>query len=273
MIQKALLSLDMLVVVDFFETETTLFADVILPSAVNHEYDDLSPRSGHINARPKLVDAPGDCESDIQWINLLARELGVGDLFWENESEIWNHVLEPTGLTYNELKAKGTFWVPQSYYKYRSSGFRTATGKVELFSEGLLSIGVSPIPNVEPLKEPPPDYPLLLTSGKDPYSYHSSWRLLPSLHRLSPEPFTELHMETASEYGLKTGDMVVIETSTGSVTQRIKLNNSIDPRLVYASPGWGGDSNLNNITSSNGKLCPAMGAPQLRGIPCRIKKA
>ncbi len=273
MMQKALLSLDLLVVVDFFETETTRFADVILPAAANHEYDDLSPRSGHINARPKLVDAPGDCESDIQWINLLAGELGVGELFWANESEIWDHVLEPAGLTYNELKAIGTFWAPQSYYKYRSSGFRTATGKVELYSESLLSMGVSPIPDVEPLKEPSPDYPLLLTSGKDPYSYHSSWRLLPSLRRLSPEPFIELHAEAASEYGLKAGDMAVIETSTGSVTQRINLNNSIDPRLVYAAPGWGGDSNLNNITSLDGKLCPAMGAPQLRGIPCRIRKA
>jgi len=270
--KKALLSLDLLVVVDFFETETTRLADVILPAAANHEYDDLSPRSGHVNARPKLIDAPGDCESDMQWINLLARELGVRRLFWGSESEIWDHVLEPTGVTYDELKEKVTLWAPQSYYKYRSSGFRTATGKVEIYSEKLLGMGVPPLPDLPHLDEATPDYPLLLSSGKDPYSYHSSWRKLPTLRRLSPEPFVELHPDAADEYGLKIGDMAVVETRTGSITQRVALNDSLDPRIVYAAPGWGGDSNVNNATRSD-IVCPAMGAPQLRGIPCRVRKA
>jgi anaerobic selenocysteine-containing dehydrogenase len=272
-IKKALLSLDLLVVIDYFETETTRLADVILPASANHEYDDLSPRSGHVNARPKLVDAPGDCESDLQWANLLAKELGVGDLFWGNESEIWNYILKPAGLTYDELKARWTLWAPQSYYKYRSSGFRTPSGKVELYSEKLLSMGISPIPEVGQLPAPTHEYPLLLSSGKDAYSYHSSWRLLPTLRRLSPEPFIELHPEAVCKYELKVDDMAVIETPTGSVTQRIRLNDSIDPRLVYAAPGWGSDANVNNATNSDGKLCPAMGAPQLRGIPCRVRKA
>jgi anaerobic selenocysteine-containing dehydrogenase len=272
-IRKALLSLDLLVVIDYFETETTRLADVILPASANHEYDDLSPRSGHVNARPKLVDAPGDCESDLQWVNLLARELGVGDLFWGSESEMWNHILKPSGLTYDELKAKVTIWAPQSYHKYRSNGFRTPSGKVELYSEKLLSMGISPIPEVEPLEAPSADYPLLLSSAKDAYSYHSSWRQLPTLRRLSPEPFIELSPKAAGECGLKGGDMAIIETPKGALTQRVKLNDSIDSRLVYAAPGWGGDANVNNATSSDGALCPAMGAPQLRGIPCRIRKA
>jgi anaerobic selenocysteine-containing dehydrogenase len=276
---EALGKLDLIVTVEFFKTTTANYSDIILPAAANHEYEDLSPRSGHINTRPKRVEPPGECRSDIQWINLLAAEMGVGDRFWGSEEEVFDYVLEPIGKSYMELVDEGTIWAPQRYRKYISEGFRTPSGRVEIYSENLKEMGISSLPRIIPQTRNSAEFPLLLTTGKDPYSYHSSWRQLPSLRDKSPEPFVELNPETCEKYGLEEGKIAVIETVKGRITQRVKVNPDLDPRIVYAAFGWWYPeepdhgwrrSNLNVLTDWDTPLCEAMGAVTFRGIPCRV---
>lgn len=267
---KALMNLDLIVSIDFFKSKTAEVADVILPAAANHEYEDLSPRVGHINTRPKLVEPPGECKSDIQWINLLAREIGVGELFWEDEESVYDYSLKPIGKTYRELVKQGTIWAPQRYMKYLSEGFKTPSGKVELVSGTLRKMGISPLPKIETQTTNTEDYPLVLTTGKDPFSYHSSWRQLPSLKKRSEIPFVELNPETCQKNGINKDGYAVIETSKGSIIQRVKLNSDLDPRIVYAAFGWR-SSNINKLTSWDTSLCEAMGSVTLRGIPCRLR--
>jgi anaerobic selenocysteine-containing dehydrogenase len=266
---EAMKRLDLIVTAEYFKSATAKIADVILPAAAQHEYEDLSPRTGHLNTRPKLVEPPGECKSDIQWINLLGKTLGVVDKFWDSEEAVFDYVLEPAGMTYRGLVEKGTLWKPQRYRKYESEGFKTPSGKVEIFSETLRDLEVSPIPRILHQTTSTEDYPLTLTTGKDYYSYHSSWRNLPSLHAKSREPLVQLNPETLKQYGLKEGKMAVIETSKGSIAQRVQTNPDLDPRIVYAAFGWE-QSNLNQLTSWDTELCEAMGAATHRGIPCRV---
>ena len=276
---QAFKKLDLIVTIEFFKSTTAQYSDIILPAAANHEYEDLSPRSGHINTRPKIVEPPDECRSDIQWINLLAEELSVGDLFWDNEEEVYDYVLEPTGWTYRRLVEEGTLWVPQRYRKYETEGFRTPSGKVEIYSETLKEMSISPLPRISYQAEPTSEYPLLMTTGKDHYSYHSSWRQLPSLRKMSSEPYIELNPETCAKYGLKKGELARIETQRGSIVQRVKLNPDLDPRIVYAAFAWWYPekadawrrSNLNMLTDWDTPLCEAMGAPTFRGVSCRVK--
>jgi len=270
--RKAMMKLDLIVAIDFFKSETAQIADIILPAAAQHEYEDLSPRPGHVNTRPKIVEPPNEARSDIQWINLLADTLGAGNMFWENEEQVYDYVLEPMGMTYRELVKTGTYWMPRKYKKYQSTGFNTPSGKVEIYCERLGEQGISPTPRITPQITNTNEYPLVLTTGKDYYSYHSSWRKLPSLREKSPEPYVELNPETLHEYGLKEDDFTVIETKAGSITQRVKTNPNLDPRIVYAAFGWGKKANINHLTSWDTPLCPAMGAATHRGIPCRIKE-
>ena len=268
--REAMKKLDLIVAVEFFKTDTAQYSDIILPAAANHEYEDLSPRSGHINTRPKLVEPPGECKSDIQWVNLIGHALGVGDQFWENEEQVFDYVLEPTGMSYRELVESGTIWAEQRYMKYKTEGFGTSSGKVEIYSERLKEMGKSPIPRIIQQTSSTEEYPLVLTTGKDYYSYHSSWRQLPSLRKLSPEPFVELNPETSEKHGLREGDMAIIETSKGCISQKVRYNKDLDPRIVYAAFGWS-QANLNELSSWDTQLCEAMGATTFRGIPCRVK--
>jgi len=277
-VHRAIMGLDLIVTAEFFMTPTAKYCDIILPVAANHEYDDFSPKFGHIVARPKIIDPPGDCRPDIQWMNLIAKELGLAG-FWDSPREAFDEILEPAGLTYQELVENGPVWAPQRYRKYLDEGFITPSGKVEIYSEALKEMGVPPIPKMVEHTTSTTEFPLVLTSGKDSYYYHSSWKKLPTLRKISKEPLVEMSQETAEKYGLLDGEMAYIETTEGRITQKVKLNESLDPRVVFVAHGWWfperedlgwKESNDNVLTKWDGSKCQAMGAVTLRGIPCKV---
>ncbi|MBN2255922.1 MAG: hypothetical protein JW736_09450, partial [Deltaproteobacteria bacterium] len=121
-------------------------------------------------------------------------------------------------------------------------------------------------------------------SSKSRYYLHSSYRWLDKLRKLRPHPKAEIHPETAARYEIADGDDIVIETTTGKITQVAQVTESVDPRVVNASHGWWypegnprnqydwDRSNLNILTSS-AKLGREYGTPNLKNLPCRIRKA
>ncbi|CAB1056533.1 Oxidoreductase, molybdopterin-binding [Olavius sp. associated proteobacterium Delta 1] len=289
---EAFKKLAFLVVADLFMTPTAQLADIVLPVAANLEYDDLVQRRGCVAARPKIKTPPGECRSDMQWINLIAGRMEFGQYFWQDEPAALDAVLAPAGLNFDQLKTQGIYCLDQHYKKYEEHGFSTPSGKVDLFSESLQKIGIDPLPGfVEPELTPSgsaelaTEYPLVLTSSKNPFYYHASHRNITSLRKLSPTPLAELHPETASKLGLKDGDRIHIETPRGKIWQTLRLNADLDPRVVIAAFGWWfpeqgsaqlygwQEANLNLLTDSWAPLDPAMGSANLRGLVCKVYKA
>ncbi|MEJ2168571.1 MAG: molybdopterin-dependent oxidoreductase, partial [Desulfobacterales bacterium] len=223
--------LDFLVAADFFMTPTVAMADIVLPAAAGLEYDDLVQHRLGVAAHPKLVAPPGECRSDMQWINLLAARMGYGKYFWQNEADALDAVLAPAGLTFEGLKAKGLQGVKQRYRKHEAHGFATPSGKVELFSEALQQMGIDPLPvyrepKLTPFGRPElaGEYPLVLTSSKNPFFYHAGHRNIGSLRKRSPQPVVEIHPDTAAELNLNEGDPVCLETPVGKIRQTLRLN-------------------------------------------------
>lgn len=285
---QALSGLEFLVVADLFMTPTAALADVVLPVAAHFEYDDLAFYGlpwGRVIARPKLLDPPGECRSDIAILSELARRLGFGELFWDTEEECINTILAPSGKSFKELRQELVLVGRVQYYQYKQRGFPTPSGKFEISSERLKQWGYDPLPHaLLNLPETTPEYPLVLTSAKDPYYFHSANRNLASLRRRAPEPVVDLHPETAREYGLGDGDWVYIETRKGRIKQRLKVREDVPPRVAIASFGWWfpergeGDlygweeANINLLTSADPPYDPLIGSVPLRGIPCRLER-
>ena len=179
-----------------------------------------------------------------------------------------------------------------SYYKYRTKGFSTPTGKVELYCTTLEKWGRDPLPKYVEVPESPlsrPDligrYPYILNAGlRNPVYFHSEGRQLPWLREIRPDPIVEIHPETARRHGIQEGDWVWIESPRGRVKQRARLNDGIDPRVVVAEHGWwypeiedpghGWDiSNINIlIDNAHETMDPVMGATNLRVGLCNISR-
>lgn len=282
----ALNKLDFFAVTDIFMTPTACLADLVLPAATQFEFNDvghLGLGHGVILARPKVVDPPGECWPDIKIINEMGKRLTPEEYWFEDYESLAEVLLKPSGLSYEQFVEKGFLKGDACFKKYESKGFKTPTGKVELFLSRAEKYGLSPMPLYSGLPEDDdPDYPLVLTSSKSPYYLHSSYRWVEKLRRLSDQPEVEMHPDTATGFGISEGDQVVIETKQGSLTQTARLTRRIHPKVVNASYGWwfpeaGADeqfgwkrSNFNMLTTTK-RLGREFGTPNLKGIGCRIR--
>lgn len=285
---QALNELEFLVVADLFMTPTAALADVVLPVAARLEYDDLgfyAHPSGRLVARPKVIEPRPECRSDSAILSQLARRLGFGELFWNSEEECIDAILAPSGITFQQLKQDLVLQGETRYYTYKSNGFRTPSGKFEIASGRLEKWGQDALPSaLLDFPETNEEYPLVLTSGKSPYYFHSSNRNLASLRKREPEPVVEINPATAEGLGIVEGDMVSIRTSLGAIKQRARINPDVHPGVVIASFGWWfpekgienlfdwKDSNLNILTSAEPPYDPVVGSVRLRGIPCAVNK-
>jgi anaerobic selenocysteine-containing dehydrogenase len=124
-------------------------------------------------------------------------------------------------------------------------GFATQSRKVELWSETLQDHGHSPLPDFVETRTSPfsrPDlvarYPLVLTCAKPTVFCQTQHRTLASLRRRSIDPEVEVHPNTAAARGLAEGAWVRLETPSGVIRARLRLNGTLDPRVVVGEHGW-----------------------------------
>lgn len=286
-VRKAFSKLDFLVVMDFFMTDTAKLADVVLPAATcferNEVFDFYRVLYGipYVMLKKKLIQV-GECWSDTSFYLQLAKKMGYDKEFpWKNDDEVIDYLFAPMQLSIKRLteEAPQGMWLGKIKIKeYEERGFPTPSGKVEIYSETLAKLGQNPLPSfTEPPESPvstpelAKEYPLVLTTGARKYPYsHSEFRNIPSLRRMVPDPEAEIHPSTAARYGLKGGDMAIVETKRGKIEIKVKATPDILPGVVCMAHGWT-EANA-NILTDNAPADPISGFPAMRALLCRIKK-
>jgi anaerobic selenocysteine-containing dehydrogenase len=295
-VYDALMKLDFMVCADLFMTPTAELADIVLPAASWPEINQLAGlptvAANVVLANQQAVRI-GECKSDEEIFVELARRmrLPVGT---EAVEDVLNAQLKASGLgvSFDDLRKRGWIQVPFRYRKYEDRGFKTPTGKIELYSTRFEEMGYAPLPfYAEPPESPiarpdiARDFPLVLTTGaRIPFFFNSEHRQIENLRKAHRHPVAEIHPDTASRHGIKNGDWMWIETRRGRIKQRAKLTEGIDPRVVAAQHGWWFPdepapeygvwrSNVNLLTDNQPPYDPAMGTYQLRALLCRVARA
>jgi len=296
-VRDILKRLDFIVVHDLYMTATAEMADIVLPAASFFEYAHIRTETVAIPSvdtrvialADKVVEPLGECWSDPKFIFELARRVGLEEYFpWENEEEAINYELEPLGLTVEELREHPegvaiTFSPHEVYRKYEKNGFKTSTGKVEFYSETFKKHGYDPLPEFKEPAESPysrPDlfkeYPLICGAGlKLGLFTHTQFRTLPSLNRIHPHPFVEIHPDTASELGIKERDWVFVESPRGKIRVKAKLTLAVHPKVVMVAHGWGqpyAHGLPDNILTDDRPRCPISAATGNKSFLCKIYK-
>jgi anaerobic selenocysteine-containing dehydrogenase len=293
---RALKKLDFLAVSDMFMTPTAALADIVFPAASYLEYDGIQmPPNGAVVQLQRKVAQTGECRSDHEIINGLAKKLGLEEYFWDSIDDFWDAMLEPIGLTFKDFKEIGLFTgkekQPSQYRRYEKNGFKTPSGKVELYSNQLKKWGFDPLPTYCESPETPysdpelaKEYPLIFITWKRKPYRHSGGRQIASLRNSHPQPIVMIHPETADKLGIKEGDWVYIETMRGRIRQKATLTAGIDPRVVGVDYGWWfpekgvselygwAESNVNILTNDKPPFNREMGSANLRGFLCKVYK-
>lgn len=167
---------------------------------------------------------------------------------------------------------------PNMYHKYKMLRFITPSKKVELFSERFQKMGYAALPVYHEPSESPlgdPDlakvYPLVLTTGAKLGCYiHSQMRNIPSLNRHMPHNVVEIHPDTAADFGVGEGDIILLESPRASVKCQARLTDNIRPKVVQLFHGFE-EANANLLTD-NSVYDPITGSVPMRSSLCRIRK-
>lgn len=287
--KAAFQKLDLLVVHDFFMTETGELAHYILPACSHLEKWGLAYTYNvchclpYLMLRKKAIDPFNESWSEWKFFTELAKKLGLGDRFpWKSEEELVTFELGPTGLTFKQLleeKPEGAFY-QQKQYGMKDGKFTTPSGKIEIYSEALKKVGFDPLPTyLEPRKSPfsSPEllrkYPLILSTGnRNLYFTHGQFREINSLKVKNPEPRAEIGPKTAIQYGIKEGDDILIETNRGVARMKARVEERVSEGVVLVPHGWPRESNANLLTDTECRE-PIMGYPDMKSLLCSICKA
>jgi anaerobic selenocysteine-containing dehydrogenase len=283
---KALKSLEFLVVMDTFMTETAKQAHIVLPAATFFErpewvdYGQMMPMSPTVILQNQVVDPPQHCWPDWRFWFSLGRKMGYGSHYpWTDIQEAINWELSPSGITFKDLAENpdGIRYDEIAFKKYGTNGFNTPSRKVELYSNRLESLDQDPLPTYNESTETPvsrPDlvqrYPLMLITGARSGLYqHSQFRQCASLREHAPEPEAEMNPDTARALGIRSGDMIRVRTLRGAIRMKALVTEMISPGILAVPHGWV-DGNANVLTDN--ARDPISGFPPFRAALCNLSK-
>lgn len=296
---EALKSLDYLCVATHMMTPTAEFADLVLPKTTGLEDEEISlEANGPCLSIVQPSHPPmGEARSDF-WIagelvkRLEARGRADARKFfpWHTKREFNQYLLGDSGIEMKTLLETGYAEYDYEQGNFAKDGFKTSTGKIELYSETLAGMGLDPLPDYVPTAgaitttEIKAEFPLLLLTGAREKSYHHSrFRDQDWARKVAPDPWLQLHPDTAASYGVETDDWVTVETSGHDGTCRLKVRVTDETMKDIARTGMGWwypeapapergalDVNVNAALSYDGPKDPVTGSSDIRGIPCRI---
>jgi anaerobic selenocysteine-containing dehydrogenase len=255
--KAALEALDFYVHVDTTLNPSAHFADLILPATTCWEREALLPFSeiaedtmNWAQLRPAVAKPVGESRSEAEIIFDLAKRLDLTKPFFDGNIETaLAHQLAPSGLTTEQLRASSIGMRSPIKTRHRKfaeinpstgqpKGFNTPTGKIEIYATAFANAGYPPIPQFESNELINTDYPLTLTFFRDIHFCDQQHRNIPRLRRVVPEPFVEIHPNTAEANSIANGDWIVLETAVGKVKLKAKFNASLHPNVVATVYGW-----------------------------------
>jgi ferredoxin-nitrate reductase len=239
----------MLVVVQdaYHPTETTKFADVLLPVAQFTEKEGTTTSSERlVSHSPKLFDPPGVALPDWQIFARFARVAGMSGFDFHDASEVWEEFrnlttgrpCDMTGITAARLRReRHVYWPcpsenhPGERRRYLDRRFPTPDGRAQFL----------PRDHREPRERPDHEFPFVLTTGRIYTHWHTLTRTAKcaKLAKREPGPYVEVHPDDAIELGLAEGDLVQLSSRRGTVRLPARLSDGVAPGMVFLPFHWG----------------------------------
>jgi assimilatory nitrate reductase catalytic subunit len=268
--------LDFLVVADPFLSETAALADVILPTAQWAEEDGtMTNLEGRVLLRQRATEPPDGVWTDLQVLKGLADRLGAGAHFSAASAEVFDElrrasaggVADYAGVSYARIAAEdGVFWPcpdtthPGTPHLFRLR-FETDDGRARFH----------PVEYRGPAELPDRDYPYFLTTGRLMAHYQSGTqtRRVPELAKAQPEPFVEMHPDTARQVGVGEGALVRLTTRRGRMALKARLSPDIRTDTLFVPFHWGGAGAANLLT--NTALDPIARIPEFKICAARAE--
>lgn len=267
-IQEALERLEFLVVQDIFLTETARLADVVLPAVTFAEKDGTFTNTDRRVQRVRqAVEPVGNSRPD-WWITCqIAKRMGAQGFDFEQPSQIMEEIsrLTPSygGISYQRLETEVLQW-PCPTREHPGTPFLHK----DTFTRGKGKF--APLEYRPPAEIPDDEYPLVLTTERSLYHYHTGTmtRKVTGLNKLHPEEMVEMNPADAANLEISDGQAVKIVSRRGQITARARVTPVSPPGVISMSFHFA-ESPTNVIT--NPALDPVAKIPELKVSAVRVE--
>ncbi|RXS85138.1 reductase [Streptomyces sp. TM32] len=249
----------------FAETETTAYADVVLPAAMWSESEGVMVNSERtLTLVRQAADAPGEAWPDWRIIAEVACEMGFEDAFsyrsaeeiFEEIKRAWNPQTgyDLRGVSYERLRETPVQWPSatadgpaRNPVRYLNDGvsqslderpdgtrprltFPTASGRAVFFAR----------PHLPAAELPDDDFPFVLNTGRLQHQWHTLTKTgtVVKLNKLNPGPFVEIHPQDAQALGLAEGDKVEVASRRGRAVLPAVPTDRVRPGNCFAPFHW-----------------------------------
>lgn len=269
-VARELESAEFIVCQDIFQNETTRFADVILPAAAWSENDGTFTNSERrVNRVRTASNPPGGARPNWWIFSEIARRFGH---HWQSNTakEIWDN--EISGLAANFAGIK--------YYRIEGDGLQWPCssedhpGTCVLHSEGDFACGLG---NFSPADWTPPaeiadeEYPLVLSTGRRLYHYHTRTQTgrCEGLNELLGEETADISFADAGRLGIVDGETILVKSRRGAVTVKARVTHEIPEGMVWMAFHFT-EANANWLT--NPAFDPTTLTAEYKACAVRINK-
>jgi formate dehydrogenase major subunit len=234
-VRKALSSLEFLAVQDIFLTETSEFADVILPASTFLEKTGTySNTDRRVQIGRPALKPPGEARVDWEVLQELSNRLGY-PMNYASSSEVFDELtsLSPSyaGLTYANLEGTGKIWPcpdPENSLGEAvlfGDGFPTASGKAKFV----------PCEFSHAADMPDAQYPMVLNTGRVLEHWHTGTmtRRAFALDAIQPRPFVEMHPDDLSKHQFQDGQEITVRSRRGAIRIPIRESLNVQPGSIF----------------------------------------
>ncbi len=269
------------VVHEQFFTDTTEYADIVLPATTFFEHKDLQTAYGHyfLQVSDQAMEPVGECRSNVDVFRALAERMGFEDgCFRESVDSMIERALDSPnpylkGITRERLErehwirlrfsgdAAGETSQEQGapFLPFAAGNFGTPSGKAEFYNPALKELGLDPLVEFVPPAESrhgarSAGYPLELLARKPDNHLNSTFANVESVRHMEPMlGLLEMHPADANARGIRDGDRVRAFNPRGEIVLKARVNGSVSAGVVAARLDWArfgaGARNINVLTS------------------------
>ncbi|NOY67719.1 MAG: molybdopterin-dependent oxidoreductase [Gammaproteobacteria bacterium] len=288
-VREALKHCELVIVSDCMrDTDTTQFADILLPAQTWSEKDGTVTNSERrVSRQRSLLPIPGEAKADWWIISEVAKRMGFEKEFSYNEAA--DIFFEHAALSGYRNNATRDFdisaWADMGYEAYDNLQptqwpiDKDKKGTKRLFTEGQFYtpsgkarfVAVTPRP---PAIDTDDEFPLVLNTGRVRDHWHTLTRTGHSA-RLSghiSEPYVEIHPKDLAAYSLEDKSLACITSKWGEVIVRVTVTEQQRIGSVFIPMHWNQQfaSQAGVDMLINPAVDPISGQPEFKYTPVNI---
>jgi len=245
------------VVHEQFFTDTTDYADIVLPAASFLETKDVQGAYGHhyVQVSQQAIAPLGEARNNVRLFGELGRRMGFTEAcFDDREDDLIDQALTTSdprfsGITRERLEREGHVRLVSSGLPFSApEWFRTPSGRGELTPVPVFQAPVESRANAA-------EYPLEFLPRKADNYMNSTFANIPVHQRMEAKTsgLLEMHASDAAPRGIASGDEVEVFNARGRVRLRAHVNGHVGSGVVAARLEWNkltrDGANINALTS------------------------